>query len=281
MRITKLLAFLILLPLLLPGAAIATAIVVIRTPTMIIIAADSMGSYEGAPPEIVCKIYQVGSIVYTVSGVTEDKGSGYDLPQVIATELRKSRNANSTIDMVERHAQDSLSTQLTLMRKDKPAVFNKRIMEDAKGFAASFAIAQFINTVPTVFIREFQVSIESERIKIIPHRQKFPGTGSNASKTSVNYSALGVHTAIDRYRHANGVLGEDFVANSRKLIQLEIDDPEDGKKVGGPIDIVRITRNRVERIQCKDKCPKIFQIENPSPIKPGPKTPANKKPTRF
>jgi hypothetical protein len=72
----------------LPEKAAATTIVVIRTPSEVVIAADSLATIRAdagsSSTESVCKIYQLNSkLFFAVSGLVNDGLTGFSIPDVV------------------------------------------------------------------------------------------------------------------------------------------------------------------------------------------------------
>jgi 20S proteasome alpha/beta subunit len=67
-----------------------TCIVGIRTPKIVVIAADSMGTFKGYDPETVrpvCKIFRVREAGFAIAGLTKDPVRGFDLERIVAEAL--------------------------------------------------------------------------------------------------------------------------------------------------------------------------------------------------
>jgi hypothetical protein len=73
------------LAVVLPVLASATSIVGIRTSEVVVIAADSEGSFEGATTtkRQVCKIHPAGNLYFAVGGLVKDPPRGFDVEEIV------------------------------------------------------------------------------------------------------------------------------------------------------------------------------------------------------
>ena len=101
----------------------ATTIVAIRTPDIVVLAADSSGTFVGGAETIrtVCKIHKVGERFFAVAGLSEDPRRGFGAVGIVSRALRGTDGVMNAAAAAAEAMADPLARELTrLAAEDKP-----------------------------------------------------------------------------------------------------------------------------------------------------------------
>ena len=88
----------------------ATAIVIVANPTEIYVAADTK-LYRSE--EKICKIYQIGSVYWAMSGVTANSVTGYDVARIVKQSYATGQSVEKTLDSFDKRVREPLAKTLT------------------------------------------------------------------------------------------------------------------------------------------------------------------------
>jgi hypothetical protein len=218
----------------------ATSIVASRTLDEVIIGADSLGTFDDGKTIVtrnVCKIHEHAGVIFAIAGVEVNAATGFNAAALIAAEADKGYPISETIRALETVLKPNLMRELEWQRKERPEMYQRRVVGNQE-LPLSFVLAGLENGAPVLYARAF----------------KADGTILRVDSPNGEFTMwMGKSAAIERFRAQR----KRRVYNSpiefvRDLIQLEIDDDE--PTVGGPIDIVRITRRGTGWIQRKSEC---------------------------
>jgi hypothetical protein len=230
----------------LPSACLPTTIVAIRTPETLAIAADTAGTFKGGGKpnneRPVSKIFQNGSTLFAVAGLSKDSSRGYDPAKIIDDCLKNSQSVKSAVTNVERILSKALSEMLSRLQIDEPTLFRDATEGDTAG--TTILLAAFENGQPVAIGVRFVGKLDGAgKIIIVITRFACPGDCPDGEYTFF----LGQRKAIERYVAKHG---KDFAMSpeegARFMVQLEIDAKTPG--VGPPIDIVRLNKNGIRWI---------------------------------
>src|SRR5262245_33054597 len=218
----------------------ATSIVSSRTLDEVVIGADSLGTFDDGKRIVtrnVCKIHEHAGVVFAIAGVEVNSATGFNAATLIADEAAKGRPISETIRAIETVINPNLMRALEWQRKERPEMYQRRGI-DKQELPLSFLLAGLETGAPVLYARAF----------------KSDGTIQRVDSPNGEFTLwIGKSAAIERFRaeRKRRVYHSpvDFV---RVLVQLEIDDDE--PTVGGPIDLVRITRDGTEWVQRKSEC---------------------------
>jgi hypothetical protein len=229
-----------------------TSIVVVRTPTVVYLGADSKTIIEGQPvaDRKVCKIYQVDELIFAVAGFAGDRRRGFNIPEIVA---RAGKNASSLRERVRR-SEEALSEQLTAelvrLKKEAPTTYAKVVKEEGAP-VLTLAFAGYEEEATFVIISQFAAR-EDNPPAVFVKRDSCPGNCPFGVKTFF----LGSSRAIARYIAGKSGEGNmEPIEAIRYLIGLEIE--ENPQSVGGPVDILQIDRQGPKWIQKKEECPEM------------------------
>jgi hypothetical protein len=233
--------------LLASAPALATAIVAIRTPDVVVLAADSRGTFAGGMETTrqVCKIHRVGELFFAVAGLSEDPGRGFSAVSIVSGVLRSSDGVMRAARVAAEEMADPLRRELT-----KLAGEDKALLERSLATLPSVIVVGVDGGVPAAAGFHFEVpGGGSWPAELSLRTLNCPGDCPNGVYTFF----LGQRSAIDRYvadrGRAFGMSPED---GAKFLVNLEIQAGSPG--VGGPVDVVRVSSKRAEWISVKPGC---------------------------
>lgn len=214
----------------------ATTIVVIRTPTEVVIATDSAGTIQGAgrPPatETVCKIYQLNaSMFFTVSGLVNDFATGFKLPGIVPYAGRGGDTIGMKMTRIENAVQTAVRMELPHVKDQGPIGY--RTLTNSKG-AVSVILAGIIDGVPAVAGFSLGLAASANgQVDVSILREACPGN----CPSGVRAFWVGESRNIERLRAAGlPALGMPDLA--RFLVQSEVD--AGTARVAGPVDVLRV-----------------------------------------
>jgi hypothetical protein len=242
----------------------ATIIIGIRTPDEVVIAADSMGTFQGFYPETtgpVCKVFTVGGVGFAVGGLAKSPRGGFDAAAVVARALSGRRSLFQAVAAIEGELRIHIAQELERQRHEDPKFFAKTV-EGEDGSVASVLLGALEGDVPVAIAVGFKASYDpAGRISVSTSRLTCPGDCPSGVLTFY----LGNRSPIAHYtgEHAQP-LEMPPVAAARFLAQLVIDARVPG--VGPPIDVLVITKSGISWQALKEECggvPSGFQSSIP------------------
>jgi hypothetical protein len=240
MRIAAFVSLVILLAA--RSEAVATTIVVIRSPHEVVLAADSQATYEGgeAPENVgpVSKIYEVGELFFAVSGLAEDPETQFSVSEIVADASRGLATVTEKVRAIEHRIAAALSVEVPAIKQRDPDLYAKLAGGQP---VISLVLVGAEKGVP--FAKGIMFTVDSVMENSCPGNCLF----------GVKTLWLGQSDAIGKYMEKHRIPRKPFADFARFLIQLEIDSKAEG--VEGPIDILRITPDGPEWIQRKPDCP--------------------------
>ncbi len=235
----------------------ATSIVVVRTPSEVVLGADSRGTFDDGQTityKTICKIYSHKGVFYAISGLTADPITGFDPTVPISNEIDRTSAISTLIAAIERAIPIPLTREMEWQKRERPAMYQRHVVA-YNNMALTVVIAGTENGVPVFYVRAF----------------KADGTIIREDHPAGTYTLwMGKSKAIERFVARNSAYDFDSATDGvRTLIQLEIDDTE--PSVGPPIDIVRITKDSACWVQRKEDCR--ADVPDCPPSAPAPKPP--------
>jgi hypothetical protein len=235
-----------------PVSADATSIVLVRTPVLIVIAADSKPTYKGRPEaSTVCKIYRSDDVYFAIAGLEHDSGRGFYPKDLVAAGVKASEGFETRVARAEEFLSSNFLLEMERLEAEDPDQYKFAIA--GAGPQLTVAFAQMEKGVPYFAVRGFQY-YDSPSPRVERSRADCPGRECPNGEVRIEY--LGESRAIQRYL-ANGVEQTDAAAFARKLVELEIQDsPFD---VGPPIALLRIDASGPTWISNDGGCPVITQ----------------------
>lgn len=233
-------------------AAHATTIVGIRTPSQMVIAADSMGTSQGSRIETsrqVCKIFTVKDAVFAIGGLVQGLPSGFDAEKLTAESLRRHNRLSETANDLTARMTGILGSYLENLKQGNPSLYAKSL-EGEGGNITSILLAAYEGDQPVAIGLGFRASEKpGGLVRITSTRVTCPGD----CPTGVMYFFLGEREPIERYLAGHG---EDrlfpAISGAPFMVQLVIDGGS--KRVGPPIDVVVIDSRGVSWPARKEGC---------------------------
>jgi hypothetical protein len=238
--------------------ALPTTVVAIRTPTDVFIAADSLAAFLSAAPQSVCKIYQIGSDFLAVAGIDHDPITQFNVSIAVAKAISGKQGFNNKFAAARKSIIPALRAEMLNLRSTRLNEF-----EFAKNQGVSMILAGVEGQVPFAIGQSFKISLgPNGDIGITQSKiQRCPGIECPNGNLLIK---MGQMDAIDRYLATLKTKEQgDAESFARKLVQLEIDDPEEKKLVGAPIDVLRISTKGPDWRTQKAGCPIVVNVPAP------------------
>jgi hypothetical protein len=236
----------------------ATTIVVARTPTEIVIGADSKvtDSYGGVVDNSACKIQQVGNLFVAFEGLLRDKKTGFNVAEIArrALQLKPNASAAEKVDILTGFVTSALFEELNQARINSPQEF--RIKLEGQTFLR-IVVAGFEGNRPVVFVRQFRTAFMARNIGVVV----IPDDCLKDCKGEVVTRFIGEIGAIEGLPEET----QDFwkaglISGVRRLLEIEI--AARSEYVGAPIDILQINARGARWVQKKPECPNIRAVKN-------------------
>ena len=260
---------LLAIALLLTGRAAATTIVAVRTPSEIVIGADSKvtDTYGNAFANQACKIIQAGNLFFAYEGLARDKQTGFDIAQIAARALQLKPNASVSekVSILTGFVASQLFIELPLLKQHDPATYREKV-EGGQTFL-KILIAGFDGNKPLLFVRQFRaVPVNRQTIGV----SVVPDDCLSDCFDEIVVRSLGETAAIDGLpEETPGFWKGGIVEGVRRLIETEI--AARSEYVGPPVDILRIDSKGARWIQKKPGCAQPSNRSQPGQPSPRPR----------
>jgi hypothetical protein len=223
-------ASLTLLGLVWAQSLLATTIVMIRTARHIVVAADSLWSYQRGeqelPPRIGCKVRRVGNIYFTGSSTNVD---GRQMEHLALQAMMTSRSAAGAADRFVL-ASGELAARTAALEKDSVI---DRCWRRACAEAIFFSMEEGVPTI--VEIRLEQLGESRGSLKLKPHKFSCPGHCPDRLRTVLLF---GRKQYIDKIAQKKTKSVQSDENTARKLVEIE--KSAEPQYVGGPIDVLTL-----------------------------------------
>src|SRR5262245_3908725 len=158
----------------------ATAIVAARSPTLILIGADSKAIRGGDMSNTmsICKIEQIGQFYYAAAGLTHNPFISYTLSTIVEEAFREGKTLTDKINRFEQLVQIPLSRALEYVKRDNPKFF-KEAFDHGDKVALGVVFAGVVDGELSLWALEFAFEHSypmASALKISPpHRSSCPG----------------------------------------------------------------------------------------------------------
>jgi len=209
---------------------LSTTIVMIRTPGRIVVAADSLWSYQKGEqeltPRIGCKVRRVGDIYFTGSSTNVD---GLQMEHLALQAMLTSRSAAAAAERFVL-AIGELAARTAALEKDSVI---QRCWRRACAEAVFFGIEEGVPTI--IEIRLEQVGESRESLKLKPHKFSCPGHCPARPRTVLLF---GRKQYIDKVVQKQTKSFQSDENTARKLVEIEKN--AEPQYVGGPIDVLTL-----------------------------------------
>jgi len=250
--------------LLIPQYLGATAIALIRTPDEIVAAADSKQTIDVMLPGFVstrdvCKIHKIRDHFYFAAagyrGVVDPlTGKATDTPQggifTVEQAVLRSHRADlpipENVDVWEQSIASFLRKSLGERQRENPEYFKRNFSILSKSDVVFFGIERELMVVHHL---QFRAQAEPE-VTIIPTRWMCPGNCQDPTLAPVflgEREAMQLYWTETRFNKDHGLS-----KNAEALVDAAI--MVNPKAVGGPIDVLRITRKESSWVKVKPEC---------------------------
>ena len=237
----------------------ATAIVASRSPTLILIGADSKAIRGGDTSDamFVCKIEQVGRFYYDAAGLTDNPFVNYTLSTIVEEAFRGGKTHTDKINRFEQLVQIPLSRALEYIRRDNPKFFEDYFDRGDK-VALEVVFAGVVDGEPSFWTLSFTMEHVNPISVSSTHRSSCPGDCPTGYYTYF----IGSKQTMANYALMNPQIREaEPVSAINTLIQVQANSTPN--KVGGPIDILFITKDRAQWIQKQAACGELNKGKSP------------------
>jgi hypothetical protein len=217
---------------------LATSIVVVRTDSGIIIAADSKITHPGttAGSGVICKIHPARNFVWVSEGHYREDGAGFNLPSLVKTVDVNGALADR-MKAFEAIAKAPLREELLNIRRVNPQYF-QAMLKRTHSFELAFIR---VDDVPHWVSVTYQLRLSSAgKVISTPNLMECPGKGCPPGESVLE---MGSQNAMNKWmgEFKNGAHSPTDAADmARILINLEIADEPDHD--GPPVQILEITR---------------------------------------
>lgn len=230
----------------------ATTIVGIRTPSQVVIAADSLGTARASRIETnrpVCKIFSVNDAAFGVSGLTMAQPGDFDAVKSIAGVLKKRNTLSGAADDIADRLTGTLVSYLEPLKTTNPSLY-ARTLQGENGDVTSVLLAAYEGGTPVAIALVFRCSEDSGgRVRVAVKRVGCPGECRNGEMVFL----LGEKGPIERHIAENGkerLLPAE--SGAPFLVRLVID--SGSKNVGPPVDVLVVDRHGISWNARKDGC---------------------------
>jgi len=255
---------LVILPLFVFGTYVApcegadtasgTAIVAIRTPEMIVVAADSRAIHkkDEPDPKPFCKIRKVNDAFVTAYGLYDETGTGFDLWSIIWFSTIGHTKLSDKIRSFEVHVEAPLKSALERIRKEEPSEFKKRCIERPPLGVMFFGVEDETLKLVSCQYRVLLPLLSESPIGLMTTRRDCPGL--DCLDGNIGFLATHSESDLDEFRSSfnSEVRKGNVVDFARKFIQMAID--KDSVTFGPPIDIISVTKDGANWVQVKEEC---------------------------
>ena len=250
--------------------AFGTSIVVVRTSSEIVVAADSMlvwltddGRRWTVP---ICKIRQAGSVFFAIGGASGNDSSGYDPFRIAVDACSLGTNMMDKISRFETLVHSHLSNEFAAIVKDK--VLGKAGFEPRGVF---FVVAFFgvEGRTMQLHIREWRAQQdENGTVTAVPNWiYDCPGKdckyADDPSYRQIIPLAANKEAIEYRDTHRNEMASSDTVSIARRLVKVAMDAHPDF--IGEPTAVLRLHASGAEWVGAKGPCLAVQPHTSPAP----------------
>jgi len=242
----------LLVTVLLCNPAPATSIKILRGYTEIVIGADSKANI-GSGSVLVCKIVQAGSVFIVASGNVENRVIGFYALVIAQQACGTDGTILQKADRVQRALLDPFIKVLDRARQRSPQDYERAREEGVNRLGVTLCTIE--NDVPTLVAIDFETDSHADEPPVVHATRNVCPGDCPPIETLVD---IGSQEASKGFLARNPAFWDthDSVTGIRKLIEVEIE--ANPAEVGGPIDILRITKDGAYWvIPKKQECPEI------------------------
>jgi hypothetical protein len=224
---------------------VGTAIVAVRTESVLVVAADSKTTRLDAPDASTntCKIQEVADVFFAVAGLRRSTDGDFDVPLLAARACRTPGTLGDKVVAFEDAMQGPLTAALVRIRDAAPGYYRSR----AQRHAAFVEVAFFSNEggKPRFLVRDFRAKESEQKVLSIE-------VGA-AELSNPGFALLGEAREMQDYLDANPIVDRmNPIEGARALLGRAVTyHPE---TVGLPIDVVQLDGQAVRWVDRKTGC---------------------------
>jgi hypothetical protein len=227
-----------------------TTIVAIRTPSEVIVGADSKMVAIGdnlSDAGQTCKIIQVDNLFFAHARLFRDTLGTFSVSETVFQARRKGGTILETANNFEELIVPSLIKILEQIKHEHPVYFHQHY---ENGSAVDIIFFGMEKDVPVLYLRYFVASSSANgSISIEVKQLNCPGD----CPTGITYAFLGEQSALNKFLDENPHYSKNgWIPTINKLIEIEAKDKPDF--VSLPVDILHLDKNSAEWIQKKSQC---------------------------
>ena len=250
---------LLLLPLLSPApAARATTVVAVKTPTEIVIGADSKvtDAFGNDAGRQACKIVQAGTLFFAHEGMARHRLTGFDVARVAREALLRAAPDSTAAERVGAMTgalATELFAELPRLKRLDPDTYRAKV--EGRVFL-KVLVAAFERGRPLLFVRHFRAAHARADIFGVTVTPDDCLADCGAEEGARVTRLLGETEAIEGLAEETPGFWEAGTADGvRRLVETEIAARD--AYVGPPVDILRIDRTGARWLQKKPACPDV------------------------
>lgn len=228
---------------------VGTAIVAVRTPNEVVVAADSKATYAGTTQtESHCKINQEGNIFFTSAKLVGDDKNKFSAANIARQAIRQGGTLRDILIRFEKMVAVPLYNFSFSIKENNLDLYYQISGGES---VLDVVFCGIENNSPLLMYRTFMPAFPPDE----PSLQGERGEIRNDDKPA--FICLGHTRPLGPFlqTHPDYLRRVGLVNAVRNLIQIAIDD--DPKFVGPPITILRVDRRRATWIQKSPACPPI------------------------
>jgi hypothetical protein len=240
-------------------AAEATSIVAIKTGDDIFIGTDSRVLIEKDVAISQCKITKMNDIYLVFSGIPALPASSFNAYEIAEKSFSGNGNITARLDSFDNAVQDKLQAAFEKLRTTDAKLFSRWYTEDVQNRIAMQVLVAGAEKKGTVLaMLEYRImSQQNEPVKLKAIRQDIV---TKPGSTQPKILFLGMQDAINAAMKKKDFFSDfDEVRNINEWISAEI--AADPKKVGPPIDILKVSPKKTQWIQHKSQCPEVDETK--------------------
>lgn len=256
-RVLRLIPFFAVITALLLYAtsALATSIVAIKTGDEIFLGTDSKVLIEKDVAISQCKITKMNDVYVVFSGVPAVPYASFNAYEVAETVFAGTGTITSRLDAYDKTVQAKLQAAFEKLRTTDAKLFSRWYTEDVQNRIAMQILVAGAEKKGTVLaMLEYRITSQKNQPVTLKSIKQDIMTKPGSGQPKILF--LGMQDAINDLLKKKDFFSDfDEVRNINEWISAEI--AADPKKVGPPIDILKITPKKAEWIQHKSQCPEV------------------------
>jgi len=224
----------------------ATTIVVIEYQGQVIIAADSLASTQfPGVTRSACKIRYINGMAVALTGPINNPEVEYDAWLTVRDVLRTTTSPRNAIGRIARLLLEPLRAHVQFEQRESLPRYQRLV--DGDGTVLNIILSAIENDRQILLATGFGETVEGDPSSIRPvPRDECVDAGC--------VSLFGrIQNATAHLPTMGGLTVDRAAAFAEELVQVEIAADTDGH-VGGPIDIIRLTRDGIEWVARKPEC---------------------------